>query len=149
MTLNRFWRCSFTSGNLACVECSFIYITSSTTLTQIGLVWFYSTSTIVGYWMPNPVEESSDGSVRRLEDYIKTNRSRLISVTRNKTNNAIINRTTITWKQKGEEKQLYGYFKRQTNEISHEKTWTWQRKGNVVNVAEYLLTAARNQHHKN
>ena len=31
-------------------------------------------------------------------------------------------------KQKWKEKQLYGYFKRQTSDISLEKTWTWQRK---------------------
>ena len=42
-----------------------------------------------------------------------------------------INRTKITRKQKWEEKQLYGYFKRQTSEISHEKTWTWLRKENL------------------
>ena len=32
-------------------------------------------------------------------------------------------------KQKQEEKQLYGYFKRQTSKIAHEKTWTWLIKG--------------------
>ena len=30
-------------------------------------------------------------------------------------------------KQKWEEKQLYGYFKRQIEEVAHEKTWTWLR----------------------
>ena len=30
------------------------------------------------------------------------------------------------------EKQLYGHFKQQTIEISHEKTWTWLRKGNFT-----------------
>ena len=37
--------------------------------------------------------------------------------------------TEITWKQKWEEKQLGGYFKRLTNEILHEKIWTWLKKG--------------------
>ena len=36
----------------------------------------------------------------------------------------------ITRKQKLEEKLLYGYFKRQPDKTSDEKTWTWLRKGN-------------------
>ena len=36
----------------------------------------------------------------------------------------MINRITLTRKQKLEENQLYGYFKRKTIEIPHEKTWT-------------------------
>ena len=41
-------------------------------------------------------------------------------------------------------KQLYGYFKRQTNEIPYEKTWIWQRKGNLKRETESLLIEARN-----
>ena len=37
---------------------------------------------------------------------------------------ALINWVTTDRKQKWEEKQLFGYFKRQADEISHEKTWT-------------------------
>ena len=48
-------------------------------------------------------------------------KEKLITATRNNTNNARINRMTITRKQKCEKKQLYGYFKRLTGEISHEK----------------------------
>ena len=33
-------------------------------------------------------------------------------------------------KQKWEEKQIHGRFKRLINDSSHEKTWTWLRKGN-------------------
>ena len=40
----------------------------------------------------------------------------------------MINKTTITKKQKWEEKQLYGYFKQQTSEISHDKTWKCLQK---------------------
>ena len=36
---------------------------------------------------------------------------RLITVTKNNTDNTRINRTKITRKQKSEEKQMYGYFK--------------------------------------
>ena len=39
-------------------------------------------------------------------------------------------RRTITMK-KWEEEQLYGYFKRQTNEISHEENWTGLRNENI------------------
>ena len=31
-------------------------------------------------------------------------------------------------------KQLYGYFKQQTSEILHQKTWTWLQKGNHKKV---------------
>ena len=51
---------------------------------------------------------------------------------------------TITRKQKCEEKQLCGRFKRLINNISHEKTWTWLRKGNFQRETESLLIAAQN-----
>ena len=50
---------------------------------------------------------------------------------------------TMTRKQKWEEKQLYGYFKWQTSEISHEKTWTWLRKGNLKRETECILIVAQ------
>ena len=50
----------------------------------------------------------------------------------------------ITRKQKWEEKQLYGRFKRLMNSISHDKTWTWLRKGNLKKETESLLMAAQN-----
>ena len=52
------------------------------------------------------------------------------------------NRMTITRKQKGGGKQLYGRFKRLIN-ISHNKTWTWLRKGNLKRETESLLIAAQ------
>ena len=54
------------------------------------------------------------------------------------------NRMTITKKQKWEEKQLYELFKRQINNISHEKTWTWLRKGNFKRETKSLLIAVQN-----
>ena len=66
--------------------------------------------------------------IRHLKDYIKKNKEGLIIATKNNTNDKRINRTTITRKEILEEKQLYGYFKRQTGKISNEKTWTWLRK---------------------
>ena len=51
---------------------------------------------------------------------------------------------TITRKQKWEEKHLYRRFKRLINNISHEKTWTWLRKGNIRRQTEYFLIAAQN-----
>ena len=50
----------------------------------------------------------------------------------------------ITRKQKWEGKQLYGWFKRLINNISHDKTWTWLRKGNFKRETESLLMAAQN-----
>ena len=37
---------------------------------------------------------------------------------------------TITRKQKWEDKQVYGRFKRLINNIPPDKTWTWLRNGN-------------------
>ena len=42
--------------------------------------------------------------------------------------------------------QLYGYFKRQTGEISHEKTWQW--KENPKKEIECLIIAAQKKRHK-
>ena len=75
---------------------------------------------------------------------IKMSKERLITATRNNTENKKINRKTITRKQKWEEKQLYGYFKRQTKEISHEKTWIWLRKGDLKRATESILIVAQN-----
>ena len=51
---------------------------------------------------------------------------------------------TTTRKQSWEEKQLYGYFKHLINNISHQKTWTWQRKGNLKREKESLLISVQN-----
>ena len=65
------------------------------------------------------IEDSVDASIRRLEDYIRKSKERLIPATRNNTNNPKINGTIITRKQKWEEKQPYIYFKRQKKAKSH------------------------------
>ena len=49
---------------------------------------------------------------------------------------------TTTKKQKWEGKQLYCRFKRLINNISHQKTCTWQRKGNLKRETESLRIAA-------
>ena len=41
-------------------------------------------------------------------------------------------------------KQLYRYFKGQTDEITYEKIWRWLRKGNFKREPESLLIAAEN-----
>ena len=65
------------------------------------------------------IEDDVDATIQQLEDYIKKCGGRLITATRNNTDNTRINIRKITRKQKWEEKQLYWYFKRQTSEISH------------------------------
>ena len=70
------------------------------------------------------IEDSVDASIQRLEDYIEKREGGVITAIRNDTNNTMDNRMTITRKQKWEEKQLYARFKRPSNHISHEKTWT-------------------------
>ena len=71
------------------------------------------------------IEDSVNASIQRLEDTIEKHEEGLITVIRNNTDNTIDNRMTITRKQKWEEKQLHGHFKRN---ISHEKIWTWHKK---------------------
>ena len=89
------------------------------------------------------IEDSVDTSMQRLEDNIEKYERGLITAIRNNTDNTIDNRMTKTRKQKWEEKQLHGRFKRLIN-ISHDKTWTWLRKGNFKRETESLLMAAQN-----
>ena len=58
--------------------------------------------------------------------YIDKHERRLSITTRNNMDNTIDERMTTTRKQKWE-----GNNKRLINNISHQKTWTWQRKGNL------------------
>ena len=81
---------------------------------------------------------------KRLEDYIEKQEEGLITTIRNDTDNTMDNRMTITRKQKWEEKQLYGCFKRLIN-ILHEKTWTWLRLGDFKRETESLLIATQNK----
>ena len=90
------------------------------------------------------IEDSVDASIQRLEGYIEKHEGGLITAIRNNTDNTIDNRMTKTRKQKWEEKQLHGRFKRLFNNISHNKTWTWLRKGNFKRETESLLMAAQN-----
>ena len=53
------------------------------------------------------------------------------------------NRKKIT-REKWEEKQFYGRFKRLINNISLQRTWTWLRKGNLKRETESLLIAEQN-----
>ena len=74
----------------------------------------------------------------------KKSKERLITAARNSNSNIWTSKnTTKTRKQKWEEKQLYGYFKRQTAEIAHMKTWSWLRRGNLKREMESLITATQ------
>ena len=50
----------------------------------------------------------------------------------------------VNRKQKWEEKQLYGYFKWQTSDFSHKKTWTWLRKEKPKRETKSFLIATQN-----
>ena len=76
-------------------------------------------------------------------DYIEKHERGLITAIRNNAENTIDNRMTKTRKQKWEEKQLYGRFKRLKNNISHDKTWTGLRKRNFKRETESLLMATQ------
>ena len=56
------------------------------------------------------IEDSVDTSVQRLEDYIEKHREGLITAARTNADNMRTHRTTITRKQKREEKHFYGGF---------------------------------------
>ena len=86
------------------------------------------------------MEDSVDASIQRLEDYREKHEGGMITAIRKDTDNTMDNR--ITRKQKGEEKQIYGCFKRLINNISNEKTWMWLRKGNLKREIESLRIAA-------
>ena len=66
-------------------------------------------------------EDRVDTSIQRLEDYIEKHKGGLIMALTNNTDNTIDNRIAKTRKQKWEEKQLHGRFKRLINNISPEK----------------------------
>ena len=68
------------------------------------------------------IEDSVDTSIQQLENSIEKHERGLITAIRNNTDNTIANRMTKTRKQKWEEKQLHGRFKRLINNISHDKT---------------------------
>ena len=67
-----------------------------------------------------PALKSVDALIQ-LEGYIEKRGGKLITATRNNTDDKRISRTEITRKQKWEEKPVYGRFKRLTSEISHDK----------------------------
>ena len=86
------------------------------------------------------IEDSVNASIQGLEDDIK----RQITAIRNNTNNIMINRTTLTRKQIWEQKQPHGYFKQQTDDISHEQSRKWLRKRNFKRKTEPFLIAGQN-----
>ena len=90
------------------------------------------------------IEDSADVSIQRLKDKIQKHDRGLITAIRNDNDNTMGNRMTISRKQKWEGKQLYWHFKRLINNISHDKTWTWQWKGNFKRETESLLMATQN-----
>ena len=91
------------------------------------------------------IKDSVDASIQRLEDYIEKYEWGLITAIRNDTVISIDDRMTTIRKQKWEKKQLYGRFKWLINNISHQITWTWQRKGNLKREIESLLIAAQDK----
>ena len=78
------------------------------------------------------------------EDYFKMNKERLITTASNSSDDIRTHKTTITRKKKLEEKQLYGYFKRETDEVSHQKTWTWLKR-EILRKKQSLRIAVQNK----
>ena len=106
--------------------------------------------TLIGYMYQEKKEEDLPAlKIAYMHQYkdskirLKKSKERLITVTRNNTNDTRIKRT-ITKKQKVEGKQLYGYFKQQTDKILYEKTLPWLWKGNLKRETKSILIAAQN-----
>ena len=93
------------------------------------------------------IENCVDESIQGLEDYIKKNKEKVIAEASNSIGNIRVyvkkKKNNKRRKHKWEEKQSYKYFKRQTGEIAHKKTWTWLRKGNLKRESEPLLIAVQ------
>ena len=90
------------------------------------------------------IEDSVNASIQLLEDYIEKWGRRLITDTKNNTNDTWTSGTTMTRKQKWEEKQHCWRFKRLTGDTTHKKMWTWQGKTNPKRKTESLLVAPQN-----
>ena len=96
------------------------------------------------------IEDRVNASIQRHENNAKKCGGRLITATRNNTDNTRASWPEITRRQKLEEKQLYGqkqlygYFNRQTSEIVYEKTWKEISKGNLKRETESLLIPLQN-----
>ena len=87
--------------------------------------------------------------MHQYKEYI-TKSKRVITAISNSIGNIRTNRKKTKSKtkkkkieNKSEKKQLYGYFKRQTEEIARKKTWTWLRKGHLMNESESLPIATQ------
>ena len=90
------------------------------------------------------IEDCVNTTIKALEEYTQKSTERLITAARNSKCNIWTIRDTIkTRKQKWEEKQLNGYFKRQTAEIAHEMSWSWLRRGNLKRETESPIIAAQ------
>ena len=84
------------------------------------------------------IEDNVDALIQLLEGYIEKWGERLMIATRKNTYTKSIIMTKIT------RKYLCRHVKRQTAEISHEKTWAWLRSGNLKRETESLLIVAQN-----
>ena len=82
------------------------------------------------------IEDSIDTLIHIFKNFIQKRGGRLVTATRNNTNDTGTSETTITRKHEWGEKQLYAHFKRLTIDISHEKMWTWLKKGNLKREIE-------------
>ena len=88
-------------------------------------------------------EDNVDASMQRLKNYIKKSKVSSTTAANCSRRDIITDRkATKTRKQKWNEKQLYGYFKQQSDKIAHETTWTWLKNGNLKRKTESLLIAA-------
>ena len=90
------------------------------------------------------IEDCIVASTQGLDDVIKKGQERLITAAKSSIGNIITNRETKASKEKGKKKQLYRYFKPQTYDIAHKKTWIWLKRRNLKNGTESRIITAEN-----
>ena len=73
----------------------------------------------------------------------------MITATKNNTDNTSINRTKITRKRKKEDKQMYGHFKWETNDISREKNLGCAKIGNLKSKTDFFSDSSKKKQTKN
>ena len=94
-------------------------------------------------------ENRVDASIQRFEDYIEKNEGEPIRDMETDTDNTTTKRITITRKQKWEEKQIYGRFKRLINNHSPPENLDVAKKRKLHKRNIISLKKSTKQRHKN
>ena len=96
-----------------------------------------------GRWLAG-IEDGAETSIRQLEDYLKKNKERPITATRNNTDNTRINRTIITKKTKIGRKAIVCVFQVTKKENLTQEDLDIAKKGKPWETESLLIAAQSN-----